>query len=55
MSEATVTVVLWGLAALVLGWTWLPAMISALRGARYANGGIEDPAALEELKRTVVA
>jgi hypothetical protein len=47
MSEATVTVVLWGLAALVLGWTWLPAMISALGGARYANGGIEDPAALE--------
>jgi hypothetical protein len=47
MSDTTLTVVLWGLAALVLGWTWLPALISGLGGARYANGGTEDPAGLE--------
>jgi hypothetical protein len=47
MSDTTLTVVLWGVAALVLGWTWLPALISSLGGARYVNGGTEDPAALE--------
>jgi hypothetical protein len=47
MSETTLTVVLWAAAALVLGWTWLPALISGLGGTRFANGGSEDPTALD--------
>jgi len=40
-------IVLWGLTALLLGWTWVPALISGLGGARYANGGSEDATQLE--------
>jgi hypothetical protein len=47
MDDPTLAVVMWGLAALVLGWTWVPAVISGLGGTRYANGGTEDPTALE--------
>src|SRR5262245_58614484 len=49
MDDTTLAVVLWGLTALVLGWTWLPALISGLGGARYANGGTEDPSSLEPI------
>ena len=34
----TAIVVLWGMAALVLAWTWIPALISALGGTRYLTG-----------------
>src|SRR5262249_14951483 len=47
MSDTTLAVVLWAAAALVLGWTWLPALISGLGGTRYANGGGEGPTGLE--------
>jgi hypothetical protein len=40
------TVLLWGLGILVLGWTWVPALISGLGGTRYSNGGSEDPSPL---------
>jgi hypothetical protein len=47
MDEPTLAVVLWGAAVLLLGWTWLPALISAVGGGRYANGGTDDPVALD--------
>ena len=47
MDEPTTTIVLWGLAALLLGWTWVPALIAGLGGSRYANGGSDDPSAVE--------
>lgn len=47
MNDTTWTVLLWGLAILLLGWTWVPALISGLGGTRYANGGSEDPSLLE--------
>jgi len=47
VSESTWTVLLWGLTILLLGWTWIPALISGLGGTRYANGGSEDPTQLE--------
>ena len=47
MDDQTLSVVLWGVAILLLGWTWLPALISALGGGRYANAGTDDPAALD--------
>lgn len=34
----TVIVVLWGLAAVILAWTWMPALISSLGGTRYLVG-----------------
>lgn len=46
MTETAVAVFLWGLTALLLGWTWIPALISGLGGTRYTNGGSEDPTAL---------
>src|SRR5690242_8689125 len=46
MDDPT-TIVLWGVAALILGWTWLPALIAGLGGSRYANGGTDDPSALD--------
>jgi hypothetical protein len=47
MSDTALAVVLWGLAALLLGWTWLPALLSGLGATRYANGGSEDPSLLD--------
>lgn len=47
MSETAWAVVLWGAAALLLGWTWVPALLSGLGGTRYANGGSEDPTLLD--------
>ena len=47
MNEDTAAVVLWGLTALLLGWTWIPALVSGLGGTRYANGGSEDPTQLQ--------
>jgi hypothetical protein len=46
MDDPT-TIVLWGVAALLLGWTWVPALIAGLGGSRYANGGTDDPSALD--------
>ena len=47
MDDATLAVALWGVAVIVLGWTWVPALVSGLGGTRYANGGTEDPTALQ--------
>jgi hypothetical protein len=47
MDEPTLSAVLWGVAVLFLGWTWMPALVGGLGGTRYANGGCEDPTALE--------
>jgi hypothetical protein len=46
MSETTWAVILWGVALLMLGWTWVPAFISGLGGTRYTNGGSDDPTLL---------
>src|SRR5262245_48030980 len=46
MADST-TIVLWGIAALILGWTWVPALIAGLGGSRYANGGTDDPSVLD--------
>ena len=51
MNETTLAVVLWGAAVLILGWTWVPALVSGLGGTRYANGGTDDPTALEPAAR----
>ena len=37
---------LWGLTAVLMAWTWVPALLSALGGTRYQNGGEEDPGPL---------
>ncbi|MBO0698464.1 MAG: hypothetical protein J2P46_08725 [Zavarzinella sp.] len=47
MDEPTLSAILWGAAVLFLGWTWVPALISGLGGTRYANGGSDDPTALD--------
>jgi len=47
MNETALAIVLWGLAALLLSWTWVPALLSGLGATRYANGGSEDPSQLE--------
>ena len=47
MDDVIWIVALWAGAALLLGWTWIPALLSGLGGTRYANGGTEDPSALQ--------
>ena len=47
MDDAIWIAALWGAAILLLGWTWIPALLSGLGGTRYANGGSEDPSLLE--------
>src|SRR3954447_4041983 len=47
MNDTALAVVLWGLAVLLLGWTWVPALLSGLGATRYANGGAEDPSLLD--------
>jgi hypothetical protein len=47
MDDTVLAVTLWGVAVLVLGWTWLPALLSGLGATRYANGGTEDPTVLQ--------
>src|SRR5262245_49631426 len=47
MNDAIWIFALWGAAALVVGWTWIPALLSGLGATRYANGGTEDPALLQ--------
>ena len=43
----TAIVVLWGLTALLLAWTWVPALIAALGGTRYQCGGTNDTHGME--------
>lgn len=43
----TVIVLLWGFAALVMAWTWVPALIASLGGTRYSSGGSNDTHAME--------
>lgn len=47
MNDIVWIVALWGATALLLGWTWIPALLSGLGGTRYANGGTEDPSVLQ--------
>ena len=47
MDEPTLSAILWGVAVLFLGWTWVPALVSGLGGTRYTNGGSDDPTALD--------
>jgi len=47
MTETAVVVLLWGVTALLLGWTWIPALIGGLGGTRYSNGGSEDLTVLD--------
>src|SRR4051812_45432709 len=46
MNEITWAVLAWCLAVVLLGWTWLPALLSGLGWTRYSNGGSEDPTQL---------
>lgn len=46
MSDATLTLVLWCAAGLILGWTWIPAFIAGLGGTRYSIDGSDDPTVL---------
>jgi hypothetical protein len=46
MSDAAITLVLWCIAGLILGWTWIPAFIAGLGGTRYSIEGSEDPTVL---------
>jgi hypothetical protein len=41
IDKDTALVVLWGATILLVGWTWFPAIVSALGGARYSLRGIE--------------
>jgi hypothetical protein len=43
--------VLWGVAALVLAWTWIPALISALGGTRFLTGLAPDLEGADRAKR----
>ena len=47
MNDAALAVVLWGLTVLLLGWTWVPALLSGLGATRYADGGSEDPTVIQ--------
>jgi hypothetical protein len=47
MNDTALAVILWGLTVLLLGWTWVPALLSGLGATRYANGGSEDPTLLQ--------
>jgi hypothetical protein len=38
IDQDTLVIIVWGLAALVLAWTWVPAFIAALGGTRYSCG-----------------
>ncbi len=46
MNDAALTLVLWCATALVLGWTWIPALLAGLGAARFRITGSEDPALL---------
>lgn len=46
MSDATLTLLLWSATALLLGWTWIPAFVAGLGGARFHVEGSEDPTVL---------
>ncbi|MCE9532276.1 MAG: hypothetical protein K8T89_14320 [Planctomycetes bacterium] len=48
IDRNTQLILLWGLAILVLGWTWLPALIAALGGSRFTQG-ISNEAAGKDL------
>ena len=43
----TFTIVIWGVAILVLAWTWVPALIASLGGTRYLTGGSNDVSRLD--------
>jgi hypothetical protein len=49
MDDTWVVFALWTAAALLLGWTWIPALIAGLGGSRYSNGGAEDLMALDPM------
>ncbi len=42
-----VVTILWGVAILVVAWTWIPALIAALGGTKYLSNGVNDPDHLE--------
>ncbi len=42
IDQTTVVVISWTLAALLIAWTWVPALISALGGTKYSCGGTND-------------
>src|SRR5437899_852279 len=46
MNDATISLALWCATALLLGWTWIPALIAGLGGARFTAGGSDDPTGL---------
>lgn len=51
LDQETIVIIVWGLAALVLAWTWIPALIAALGGTRYASGIINAGQSLEPSAR----
>lgn len=51
IDPKTAIIILWIVAALVLAWTWIPALISALGGTRYLTGLAPDQEAADRAKR----
>lgn len=51
IDQTTIVIILWGAAALVLAWTWVPALISSLGGTRYLNGWSNDTSMMAPSER----
>jgi len=51
IDPKTAIIILWGVAALVLAWTWVPALISSLGGTRYFTGLAPDLEGAERSKK----
>ena len=47
MDDLNLVGVMWAIVVLLLGWTWVPAAIAAMGGARYSNFKQDDPDDLE--------
>lgn len=51
IDKNTLVVVLWGLLLILLFWSWLPALIAAMGGTKYENGGSDEATGLEPTGR----
>jgi len=47
IDQTTLIVLAWTLAGLLIAWTWVPALISALGGTRYSCGGSSDTTGMD--------
>ncbi len=49
----SLAILLWSAAVIIIGWTWLPAVISSLGGTRYKTGGGSNILSLEGHEREI--